>query len=81
MKLDKGRERGRDDIRSRIAPRALEIESDQRPHAAADTAAVLAATCDIAGRLTKDMRYAVRGKDGRVNGFDRPIQYPKAVFI
>ena len=35
----------------------------------------------IAGRLTKDFRYALRGKDGRVNGFDRPIRYPKAVFI
>ena len=35
----------------------------------------------IAGRLTKDMRYALRGKDGRVNGFDRPIQYPKLKWI
>ena len=31
----------------------------------------------IAARMTKDFRSMLRGKDGRVSGFDRPIQYPK----
>jgi hypothetical protein len=35
----------------------------------------------IAARLTKDFRLMLRGKDGRVNGFDRPIRYPKLVVV
>jgi hypothetical protein len=31
----------------------------------------------VAARLTKDFRLALRGRDGRVNGFDKPIVYPK----
>jgi hypothetical protein len=35
----------------------------------------------VAVRLTKDLRSILRGKDGRVNGFDRPIRYPKGNFF
>ena len=46
-----------------------------KPIANGDTAKV------IASRLTKDFRSALRGKDGRVNGFDRPLQYPKKWWV
>ena len=35
----------------------------------------------IAARMTKDFRLMLRGKDGRVNGFDRPIKYPPLVVV
>jgi hypothetical protein len=31
----------------------------------------------IAGRLTRELRTALRGKNAPVNGFDGPIRYPK----
>jgi hypothetical protein len=34
----------------------------------------------IAARLTKDFRLMLRGKE-RVDGFDRPIRYPKLVVV
>jgi hypothetical protein len=35
----------------------------------------------VAGRLTKDFRYMLRGKDIRVNGFDRPSRHPKERWV
>jgi hypothetical protein len=32
----------------------------------------------IAGRLTRELRTALRGKNAPVNGFDGPIRYPKS---
>jgi hypothetical protein len=34
-----------------------------------------------AASLTKDLRLMLRGKDNRVNGFDRPINYPKQKWV
>jgi hypothetical protein len=34
----------------------------------------------IAGRLTRELRTALRGKNA-VNGFDQPIQYPKSYVV
>jgi hypothetical protein len=35
----------------------------------------------IAGRLTRQLRTALRGKDAPVNGFDGPIHYPKSYAV
>ena len=32
----------------------------------------------IAGRLTRELRSALRGKNAPTNGFDGPIHYPKS---
>jgi hypothetical protein len=32
----------------------------------------------IAGRLTRELRTALRGGDAAKNGFDRPVEYPKS---